>query len=389
MTTYDVVIVGGGNLGLWTAYHLARRGIGRIAVCERQWAGFGATTRSAGVVRQQGGSETAVRLGRWSRQLYLELGDELGLHSGFRQTGYFVLALTEAEEAAFRDLVALRRRCGVQNEWVAPAEGRRRFPSLAWELFRGATYTPDDGYVHPPVVARNITTALLQSPVVDLFEMCPVERIEAHGRTYRVHTPEGVFETERVVNAGGPRGGRQVGAMVGVDVPVAAARHNVVTFPTTGQGVGSAFTMFFVLGRGFYVRPEEQGALLGFSNPAEQADESERFQLEFDWDFYERLRPAWEAAFPPLAGQPLSRAWAGSIDYTPDHLPIIDEPQPGFYVLAAGGHGMMWGPGLGLKMAELIVEGALTDLPADEVRLDRFSRERRTVDAIALPFPTR
>ena len=128
MTTYDVVIVGGGNLGLWTAYHLARRGIGRIAVCERQWAGFGATTRSAGVVRQQGGSETAVRLGRWSRQLYLELGDELGLHSGFRQTGYFVLALTEAEEAAFRDLVALRRRCA---ETAASATTGSTPPSAA------------------------------------------------------------------------------------------------------------------------------------------------------------------------------------------------------------------------------------------------------------------
>ena len=54
-TPYDVVIIGGGNLGLWTAHQLAARGVGKIAVCERQWAGFGATTRSAGVVRQQGG----------------------------------------------------------------------------------------------------------------------------------------------------------------------------------------------------------------------------------------------------------------------------------------------------------------------------------------------
>ena len=53
MATYDVVIVGGGNLGLWTAYALALRGFGRIAVCERGWAGGGATSRSAGVVRQQ------------------------------------------------------------------------------------------------------------------------------------------------------------------------------------------------------------------------------------------------------------------------------------------------------------------------------------------------
>ena len=63
---YDAVIAGEGNLGLWTAYAL--RSFGRIAVCERSWAGGGATSHSAGVVRQQGGSEAAVKLGRLSRE---------------------------------------------------------------------------------------------------------------------------------------------------------------------------------------------------------------------------------------------------------------------------------------------------------------------------------
>src|SRR5262249_55118222 len=73
-TRHDCVIVGGGNLGLWTAYHLARRGRLRVAVCEGTWAGNGATSRSAGMIRQQGGTVTAVRLGMRSRALYLQLG---------------------------------------------------------------------------------------------------------------------------------------------------------------------------------------------------------------------------------------------------------------------------------------------------------------------------
>src|SRR5215468_8100054 len=108
-TTFDVLIVGAGNLGLWTAYHLAKRGFGRIAICERYWAGFGATSRSAGVVRQQGGSETAIKLGKWARELYLDLGRELGLGTGFTTTGYYVLAETEEEREAFRELAELRR----------------------------------------------------------------------------------------------------------------------------------------------------------------------------------------------------------------------------------------------------------------------------------------
>lgn len=145
MTTYDLIIIGAGNLGLWTAHELARRGFGKIAVCERSWAGSGATTRSAGVVRQQGGSETAIKLGIWSREQYLRLGAELGLDSGFTETGYYVLAETEAEKAAFLDLVALRRACGMENEWVDAAEGRARFPGLDWENLLGATHTANDG----------------------------------------------------------------------------------------------------------------------------------------------------------------------------------------------------------------------------------------------------
>ncbi len=383
MAAYDLIIIGAGNLGLWTAHQLAGRGFGRIAVCERTWAGFGATTRSAGVVRQQGGSETAIKLGIWSRERYLDLGAELGLDSGFTETGYYVLAETEAEKVAFLDLVDLRRACGMENEWIDAAEGRRRFPGLDWENLLGATYTANDGYVHPPIVARNITFAAARHPAVDVFERCTVEGIEQRGTTYIVRTTRGAFESDRVLDAGGPRGARSIGAMVGVEVPVAAARHLVVTYPDVPP-----FPMFFALAKGIYVRPEEQGALLGLSNPDEQADHSGRYQLDFDWDYFEEMRPAWESVFPALAGQRVSRSWAGSIDYTPDHLPIIDQPREGFYVLAAGGHGMMWGPALGMKMAELIADGAVRDLPADEIRLGRFRPGYVHHDAIALPFPT-
>ncbi|HET7094361.1 MAG TPA: FAD-dependent oxidoreductase, partial [Thermomicrobiales bacterium] len=78
----DVAIVGGGNLGLWTARGLARRGVRRIAVLDRGWFGFGATARSGGMIRAQGGTATAVILGLRSRALYRQLGAEIGLDDG-------------------------------------------------------------------------------------------------------------------------------------------------------------------------------------------------------------------------------------------------------------------------------------------------------------------
>jgi sarcosine oxidase subunit beta len=390
MTIYDVVVVGGGNLGLWTAHRLARRGFGRIAVLERGWAGGGATSRSAGVVRQQGGSETAAKLGRLSRELYLRLGKELGLDSGFRETGYYIVAETEEEKEGFLRLVEVRRAAGVENEWVEPEEGRRRFPDLNWARFVGATYTADDGYVHPPVAARNATIAVHGDHAVDLFEMCEVLGVEVRGERYVIESARGTFEAERVVDAGGPRGARDIGGMVGVEVPVMAVRHQIVSFPYLPEGAEHPFPLVFNVGKGYYWRPEEQGVLLGMSNPVDEADETGRYQIDFDWDYYEGLRHDWESAHPALGGLPVSRAWAASIDYTPDHLPIIDEPVEGFYVLAAGGHGMMWGPALGEKMAGLISEGRVEDLPQEDIELARFSRKRdpnSVEDAIALPFP--
>lgn len=390
MTVYEVVVVGGGNLGLWTAHRLARRNFGRIAVLERGWAGGGATSRSAGVVRQQGGSATAAKLGKLSRELYLRLGEELGLDSGFSETGYYIVAETEEEREGFLRLVEVRRGAGVENEWVESEEGRRRFPDLNWDRFVGATYTADDGYVHPPVAARNATCAVLSDDAVDLYEMCEVLEVGQRGERYSVESTRGTFEAERVVDAGGPRGAHEVGVMVGLEVPVMAVRHQIVSFPYVPEGAEHPFPLVFNVRKGYYWRPEEQGVLLGMSNPVDEADETGRYQIDFDWDYYEELRPDWESAHPALEGLPVSRAWAASIDYTPDHLPIIDEPVQGFYVLAAGGHGMMWGPALGEKMAELISKGKVEDLPEEDIELARFSREKdpnRVEDTIALPFP--
>ena len=99
----------------------------------------------------------------------------------------------------------------------------------------GATYTSTDGYVNPQIAARNATCAVLSSDSVDLFEMCEVRSIEERNGRYALETVCGTFEAERVVDAGGPRGAR-VGAMVGVEVPVMAVRHQIVTFPTIAEG---------------------------------------------------------------------------------------------------------------------------------------------------------
>jgi sarcosine oxidase, subunit beta len=100
---------------------------------------------------------------------------------------------------------------------------------------------------------------------------------------------------------------------------------------------------------------------------------------------------------PVTDGLGLRKLWAATIDFTPDHLPILgpaitsDGPIGGVVVAAAGGHGMMWGPGVARAAADLAVTGETDVVDVSDLGLDRFDehgRSRLAVDPIALPFPT-
>jgi sarcosine oxidase subunit beta len=93
----------------------------------------------------------------------------------------------------------------------------------------------------------------------------------------------------------------------------------------------------------------------------------------------------------------LRRVWAATIDFTPDHLPILGpanapdgDPIEGLWVASAGGHGMMWGPAVSRVAADLLLRGRSEVIDATELGLDRFDadgRSRLATDPIALPFP--
>jgi sarcosine oxidase subunit beta len=108
------------------------------------------------------------------------------------------------------------------------------------------------------------------------------------------------------------------------------------------------------------------------------------------------MRARLDQLLPCLAGLGVRRAWAATIDYTPDHLPILGPlltdggPLAGTGVAAAGGHGMMWGPGVARAAADLLLRGRTEVVDAAELGLDRFDaqgRSRLSADPIALPFP--
>jgi sarcosine oxidase subunit beta len=119
---------------------------------------------------------------------------------------------------------------------------------------------------------------------------------------------------------------------------------------------------------------------------------------EFDDDYFALMRRRVAELLPVTEKLGLRKSWAATIDYTPDHLPILgpvlgaDGPVAGTVVAAAGGHGMMWGPAVSRVAADLVLTGHTDVLDVTDLGLDRFDAEGRSrlaPDPIALPFPER
>ena len=123
----DLVVVGAGTLGGWASVFAAEAGVGRVVVLESGQAGLGASSRAAGIVRAQGGTPATVALGRWSIDFYRRQAATYGTDSGFRELGYLILAITEADELAGRERVRMQQAQGLGDvRWLAAPEATSR-----------------------------------------------------------------------------------------------------------------------------------------------------------------------------------------------------------------------------------------------------------------------
>jgi sarcosine oxidase subunit beta len=387
----DAVVVGGGTVGAWCAYFLRRSGLDRVVLLEKRTLGQGASSRAAGVVRTQGGTPWAVQLGEWSRRFYLGQQDEIGIDSGFTPQGYVIPCFTAADVSAARDRMAMQNALGLTVRWLEPGQLDALNPTLAPGRTLGGTYCADDGYLTPP---RNVTAyavALAVSGVQVREHVACTGLQTAGGRVTGVLTSAGPVSAPLVVLTGGPELA-EVGALAGVRIPAGGVRHQVAVTQPHPDLDPARLPMVFDLAAGLYWRPEERGLLFGMSNPDERPGPA----ASVDEPYLARMRQRLAELVPVTAGLGLRRVWAATIDYTPDHLPIIgpaiaaDGEIGGVTVAAAGGAGMMWGPAVARAAADVALTGTSDVTDVSDLGLDRFDESGASklgTDPIALPFP--
>jgi sarcosine oxidase subunit beta len=386
----DVVVVGGGTLGGWCAWMLRDAGLSVVLV-ERETLGKGASSRAAGMVRAQGGTPPAVHLGMWTQDFYRSQHARLGIDSGFVATGYYMPCFTGADVAAAHARIAMQQAEGLEVEWVEPGDVDRRNPNLAPGKTLGASYASGDGYIDPPRNVQAYLAACVRSGVAIVERTAFTGLIESAGKVSGVRTTSGDVATESVVLTGGPSMAA-IGELVGAQIWAGGARHQVVVTEPHPDLAPERVPMVFDVGSGIYWRPEEGGLLWGMSNPDEAPGEAK----EFDETYFAKMRDRMAELVPITASLGVRKRWAATIEYTPDHLPIIGPllrptgAVDGVFVAVAGGHGMMYGPAIARATADLVLDGSTDVTDLADLGMDRFDdsgRSRLAADPISLPYP--
>jgi sarcosine oxidase subunit beta len=388
----DLVVVGAGTVGGWASVFAAELGAERTVVIDRDRVGAGASSRAAGMVRAQGGSPDTVRLGSWSIDFYRRQRARYRADSGFVGRGYVILAVTAADERAAHERIEMQRITGLDVRWVDRDEVRRLIPAMAATGYRGGSYVATDGWVDPP---RNVLaySLAMQHAGVEVREGVAFTGLRVRrGRAIGIETTAGPIAARHVLLTGGPRL-HDVARLAGGRAWVGYARHQVVVTGPSEALHPDTTAMAFDIGAGIYWRPEEGGFLWGMSNPAEIPGAATRI----DEAYLEVMERRLHRLVPATRRLGRRKTWAATIEYTPDHLPIVGpfvtrdgHEVAGVTIAGACGHGMMWGPAVS-RIAADHAAGRRTRVvrrPGD-FRMDRFDEQGRSpfVDPVALPFP--
>ncbi len=368
----EVVIIGGGVVGLSIAYHLGEMGYGDVVVLEKDHIGFGSTGKCAGGIRQQFSTELNIKLSMESVKFFENFEKITGISADFHQNGYLLLAINENEFNCLRKNLELQHKLGLKVYLLSSKEIKEIIPHLAIEDVFGATYCPTDGFADPSSVIQGFASCARRYGV-KIYEETKAVGIEfiQEGRIKKIHTTRGDIETPKLVNAAGPYAG-EVGNMMGLYIPVHPLRRHIF-FTEPYDMAESKFPMVIDFHTGFWFRKEGSGFIFGMRNPKEK----EGFDTSVDWDFLtDTLAYVAIQRFPPFADLGIQNAWAGLHADTPDFQAILGEVpgMEGVY-LACGfsGHGFMHSPAVGKVMAQLISEKE-PFIDVSSLSIDRFKK---------------
>jgi sarcosine oxidase subunit beta len=357
--TADAVVIGGGIVGVATAFWLSRAGLDTVLVEMRDGLSTLTTPNSIECFRAQFTEPPMAELALPSIEIFESFAEVIGIPGydiSLRHQGYLFVTDDEDQIDELKAAVAKHRALGVtDSEFLDHDELLARFPYLSDRVV-GATFRQRDGWLSTHEATQGFAkgstaTFLISTKAIGI-------RQDPQG-ICAVDTDRGTIATRTVVNAAGPFAG-VVGHLAGIELPLEPVRRQKVFISPKPQIPQDAPLTIDLL-EDAYWRPETGGAYIAWVDPDEPVGQPAE-ELSTDWDFAAvvldklvRLNPFWGGIADTLKGEDLHPS-AGQYVYTPDEQPLIGPlPEvPGFYVNCGYWAGVMLSPEAGRRIARLV-----------------------------------
>ena len=366
-----VAVIGGGVVGCSVLYHLTKAGWKDVMLIERDQLTSGSTWHAAGGFHTLNGDPNVAKLQGYTIGLYDELERISGQSCGLHRSGGLLLADTPERMEWLKMAHARARYLGLETQLLTMKEAKQLLPLLDEKYFVGAMLDAADGNLDP----YGTTHAYAKSARIGGAEILLQTRVTALSRrkdgTWDVATTAGTINAEHVVNAGG-LWAREVGRMVGLELPVLAMEHMYLVTDDMQEVIdfnrerGHELPHAIDFKAEIYMRQERQGMVLGTYEPACVPWQPRTTP----WDFgaqllepdLERITPSLELGFkhfPCMANAGIKRVINGPFTFSPDGNPLVGPVQglPGFWCACAVMAGFSQGGGVGLALSQWMVNG--------------------------------
>ena len=374
--TADIVIIGGGVMGASVAFHLARRGAGKVVLLEKSYLGAASSGKSGAIIRQYYSHELLASMARYGLQVYRDFPDVVGGPAVFQQAGMVVV--TAAEGRAQMDAnVAMLTRLGADARILSSSELRAFDSRVSTMDDEYAAYEAEAGYCEALQAVSSFALAAGRMKV-DVRVGARVTALILEGpQIAGVATSQGPIATRTVVLAAGAWSA-PLAKSVGVELPVEACRTQVALLRRPCE-FGPSHPVYADLTNQIYFRPTHgEMTHIGNVDPREERSvvDPDRYNEVADRNFVEEMRSKIERRYSALRRGVGRGGYAALYSVTPDWQPIIDR-LPGvegvFCAAGFSGHGFKLAPAVGQILSELVLDGRATTFDIRALRAARFA----------------
>ena len=383
----EIIVIGGGAVGLGCAYALSKAGKTDILLLERaDDVGEVTTSQGAGLCGQVRDAPERIKLAMHSVAVFREL-QRSDVKPDWHEVGSLRIALSDNRAGEFRQLKQAAVDAGLEADFIDKSEARRRWPLMDFTRVETVLWCPSDGWMTPRRVAKSYEHACRKMGV-RVATSTGVEEIRVkNGSVTDVKTNRGVVECKYVINAAGAHA-YHVAKLAGLELPIVPVRHEYyITLPMTG--LSPDLPCFRIPEMTLYGRVRDGGLLLGgwepkslHLDPRSYALDGTPTAVEADWRVLNSFEDSFSQVFPTAKGAEKSFVGKGWPTFTPDGRFIIGEScRVKGFVMAGGcnAHGISGSGGIG----KLLVESLLDRRPSAYVKSlspDRFTETAWTWD---------